>query len=77
MAKRPDFPARLRQLRTSRELSLRKLAEQAGCTHPYLVDLEHGRSEPTLGLLRRLAQALGVTVGELVDCSASFKNLKV
>jgi transcriptional regulator with XRE-family HTH domain len=41
------------------------LATAAGVSRGYLSRLEMGRHDPPLSLLRRLAKALKVTVGEL------------
>jgi len=43
------------------------LAEKAGISRTYIARLELGQQDPTLGILRKLAKALKVTVGELVE----------
>ena len=42
------------------------LAARAEITRKYVIDLEAGRYDPTVGVLRRLAKALGVPVTELL-----------
>jgi transcriptional regulator with XRE-family HTH domain len=44
-----------------------EVAEKAGITRPYLSRIETGQADPSLSTLRRLATALDLTVGELVD----------
>lgn len=57
--------ARLRDLRLSRALSQRDLAQLSGVAQQTVVDLELGRREPRLQTIRRLAQALGVEPGHV------------
>lgn len=60
----PRFPARLRQLRTARGLSLRDLARLTYLGKSYLHDFETGRRRPTVDHAARLDDALGAA-GEL------------
>jgi len=43
------------------------LAARSGVTRPYLSRLEKGSVDPALSTLRRLALALGIPVGKLLD----------
>ena len=59
---------RVRELREARGLTQEALASRAGLHRVYLAQLEIGRNDnPRLDTLRRLAQALGVSLGELLD----------
>lgn len=62
MAKRTsnpqDFGARLLQLRTRRNVTLRELSRRAGLAPSALSAIEKGRSSPTLATLQRILQAL-------------------
>jgi transcriptional regulator with XRE-family HTH domain len=58
---------RLKELRAKRKLSQEELAERAGITSQYLSRLENGRHDPSLSVLVKLANALGVKVGKLLD----------
>jgi transcriptional regulator with XRE-family HTH domain len=62
-----SFTARLRQLRAERKMSQEALAEKAGISRVYLARMELGLHEPTLSMLEKLAKALKVTVGKLVE----------
>src|SRR5262245_18821265 len=53
--------------RRQRELTQAQLAERANLSRPYLSRLEKGKADPALSCLRRLALALNLTVGQLVD----------
>lgn len=58
---------KLRQYREARELSLRGLAQVAGVHYVSLIRLEAGTFDPRLSTLRKLAQALNVSVCDLID----------
>jgi transcriptional regulator with XRE-family HTH domain len=59
--------ARLRALRTKRDLTLTDLSETTGISISTLSRLESGTRRPTLELLLPLARAHGVTLDDLVD----------
>ena len=58
---------RLRALRLERGLSLRTLGVMAGVHAVSLVRLEAGKCDPRLSTLRKLAQALDVSICALID----------
>jgi transcriptional regulator with XRE-family HTH domain len=63
-------PSRFKELRAARGLSIRKLAKEAGVSTETIYSLEHGRRDfiwPKTA--RKLAEALGVDPGELVEDS--------
>ncbi|WP_425955162.1 helix-turn-helix domain-containing protein [Xylanimonas sp. McL0601] len=57
---------RVRHLRTRRGLTLDALGAAVGCGPSLLSLIENGRREPRLSLLRALAEALDVSVGDLL-----------
>ena len=58
----------LRELRERKDMSQLQLAKQAGVTQGYISDLEAGtKKNPSLAILKKLAKALGVSVGELLE----------
>jgi transcriptional regulator with XRE-family HTH domain len=59
--------ANLRRLRIARHLSLSELARDTGMSKATLSGIENGRANPTVQTLTSLAQALGVSVAELLD----------
>jgi transcriptional regulator with XRE-family HTH domain len=61
----------LHGLRTSRGLSLEALAKLSGVSRAMLGQIELARSAPTINLLWRIADALGVPFGALVTDDAS------
>jgi len=59
--------ANLRRLRIARRLSLSELARATGMSKATLSSVESGRSNPTIDTLAGLADALRVTLGELLE----------
>jgi transcriptional regulator with XRE-family HTH domain len=57
--------ARIRHLRTERDLTLEALAHQAGVSRAMLSRIERGESSPTAQLLNKVCGALGVTLSTL------------
>jgi transcriptional regulator with XRE-family HTH domain len=58
---------KLRQLRMQQGLNQTAIAKKVRVTQAYIAMLEKGRENPTLDVLERLAKALKVSVGELVE----------
>lgn len=63
---REALAGNVRRLRLSRGMSLRDLAEATGSSKALLSQIERGSANPTIGVLTRVADALGVTLHELV-----------
>ena len=61
------FAMRLKQMREARGLTQDALAKKVGVSRAYLARLEMGRHDPPLSRLRKLAKALGVPVGTLLE----------
>lgn len=55
---------RLKTLRTLRGLSQRKLAAASGVSNATISLIEHGRTDPSMGLLKRILDSLGVSFAE-------------
>lgn len=66
----PSVGPRLKLLRRSRRLTLKALAEAAGCSESLLSRVENGRVVPSLSTLHRLCRALGVSVAALIETPA-------
>ena len=71
----PDVPAevdvgeRLRALRRFRRLTLRTIASRSGLSESFLSQVERGRASASIASLRRIANALGVSVADLFEPS--------
>ena len=57
---------RLKRARKAKRLSQYALANAAGVSREYVRKLELGESDPPVGMLTRLAKALGVPVTDLL-----------
>ena len=58
---------RLKELRAKRKMSQADLSEASGLSREYIARLELGQQDPTLGTLEKLAKALKVKVGKLLE----------
>ena len=57
----------IRVIRQRKNLTLQALAKKAGnMSYTFLSNVETGKADPSLSTLRRLADALGVSVSDLV-----------
>ncbi len=63
----PLFGASLRTVRRRRGLTLRQVAEQAGVTESFLSQVERDIASPSIATLRRIAVALGTSIGVILD----------
>jgi transcriptional regulator with XRE-family HTH domain len=63
----PRLGAVVRRLRLRQDLTQEVLARRAGVTQGHLSKIESGeRPNPSVATLKRLARALGASVGELL-----------
>ena len=67
MVARKGLGAAIRKLRQKRRLSQRALADRAGISGSWLSRIEAGTVEVRWGSLRRIAQALDLTLPELIE----------
>ena len=58
---------RVRMMRNRRGMSRKALAKQSRVSERYLAELEIGKGNCSIALLRRIAKAMGVPVAELID----------
>lgn len=56
----------IRRVRRGRDLTLVRLADLAGLSHPFLSQLERGLARPSMASLDRIANALGTSAVELL-----------
>lgn len=70
MARAPhltDLGAFIREQREKSAMSLRKLAEQAGVSNPYLSQIERGLRRPSAEILKAIARALHIRTESLYE----------
>lgn len=61
------FGKNLEKIRNEKNLSLRKLADNADVDFSQIHRIEKGKSNPTLTMIIVLAEALGITTAGLMD----------
>ncbi len=54
------------EMRRQRRLSQEKLASEAGIDRTRMGEIERGEANPTIGILEKIAQSLGLTLGSLL-----------
>jgi transcriptional regulator with XRE-family HTH domain len=62
-----ELGGRIRSLREGKGLSLRTVADAAGVSESFLSQIERGVASPSVASLRRVAEALGESVGALFE----------
>jgi transcriptional regulator with XRE-family HTH domain len=63
----PDVGSFIREQRERSALSIRKLAEMAGVSNPYLSQIERGVRRPSAEILRSIAEALAIRTETLYE----------
>lgn len=61
------FGNRLKALRKEKGLSQEELALKSGLNRPYISGIEKGKRNVSLEVMEKLAEALGVGIGELIE----------
>lgn len=67
MSARQDLGKRIGTLRTQQGLSQNRLAQVANVDRTYLIGVEHGRCNASFDFMKKLADALDVTMSELFE----------
>ena len=62
-----DVGSYIRQQRERSAISLRKLAERAGISNPYLSQIERGLRKPSAEILKSIARALSISAETLFE----------
>lgn len=68
---------RVRELRRKRGWSLEQTSAACGVSRSMLSEIERGRANPTLAVAFRIAQAFGMSLGELVQAPAAARRVDV
>lgn len=68
---------RVTDLRKKHKLTLDQLATASGVSRSMLSQIERGQANPTLAVTFRIAQAFGISIGELVDQPWSSSPIEV
>lgn len=62
----------LKLIREELGISQKELAEKLNVSHTNIYNYEVGRTEPSLSMLKQIAEVLGVSVGYLVGAEDEF-----
>ena len=65
---------RLKTLRSHQGLSQRKLAAISGVSNATISLIEHGRTDPSMGMLKRILDAMGVSFAEFFSADERQTN---
>jgi transcriptional regulator with XRE-family HTH domain len=57
-----DIGSKLKELREERNMTIKQLAEKSGCTTSMISQIEHGKSDPSISMLKKLANALETNI---------------
>ena len=74
---RVDVGERLRAIRRLRRATLKTVADRANLSESFLSQVERGRANASIGSLKRLASALGVSVADLFEPNGSPSRPRV
>ena len=69
--------SRVRQLRQQRHWTLAQLSDACGVSRSMLSEIERNQANPTLVVAYRIAQAFGMTLGELIDAAGDAPAIEV
>jgi len=67
--------ATIRRLRLSSDMSLQKLSRKTGLSAPQLSKIENDKVDPSVASLRRIADALGVSMSLLVSSDETSRQI--
>jgi transcriptional regulator with XRE-family HTH domain len=67
----------IRRLRLRRHVSVRSFAAQTGFSASFISQLENGLVSPSLGSMQKIADALGVTLGEFFAAASAEEETLV
>ena len=62
---RKRFGLRVRELREEKKMLQRELADKVGIQEPFVSDIENGKKEPCLEVIKMIAEGLGVSLRRL------------
>jgi transcriptional regulator with XRE-family HTH domain len=68
---------RVKQLRIERGWSLDSLSKACGVSRSMLSQIERNQTNPTLAVMFRIAQAFGMSLGQLVETPGATSNVDV
>lgn len=70
-ARQPGLGKRIREIRLARGITQRELGRRSGLAVPFISRVENDRTEPSVRTLERVALALDVALGDLIEAPAT------
>lgn len=67
----PDIAATIKELRSARSMTLDQLASASGISKSMLSQIERNKTNPTVGTLWNLTQALGIEIADLLGSNSA------
>ncbi|MGY8675119.1 MAG: helix-turn-helix domain-containing protein [Verrucomicrobiia bacterium] len=71
------FGTRVKELRAAHDWSLEQLAGASGVSRSMLSQIERNNANPTIAVAFRIAQALGMTLADLVEDPSATSSIRV
>ena len=71
----PDIGKTIKQLRSAKNLTLDQLAESSGVSKSMLSQIERNKTNPTVGTLWSLTEALNIDIGDLLGASPKKNDI--
>lgn len=71
----PTLGYRLKQLRLSKNMSLRALAERSGLSHPFISSIEKNVGNPSVSSLKRILDELDITLSDFFAEKVSVERV--
>lgn len=68
------LPEKIKAIRENKQLSKNQLAKLAGISQSYISDLEAGKKNPTIEVLEKICEALGITIIDLLKFPATSED---
>ena len=72
----PDIGKTIKQLRSAKNLTLDQLAESSGVSKSMLSQIERNKTNPTVGTLWSLTEALNIDIGDLLYPSPKKNDIR-
>jgi len=72
---KPTVGTHLRTARYARGLTLKEVADMAGCSEGLLSKIENGKADPSLRLLTRVCEIYGIKVGDLLSWAEMSRSV--
>jgi transcriptional regulator with XRE-family HTH domain len=69
--------ARVRALRKKKNWTLSQMSDASGVSRSMLNDIERGRANPTLVVAHRIASALGMSLGDLIEILETGRRIEI